>query len=73
MDALKKLTNEGGIDRIARVALGAVLMSLVFVGPETPWGLLGLIPLVTGIFGFCPIYRLLGVNTCPNGECAPEA
>ncbi|QDG50328.1 DUF2892 domain-containing protein [Persicimonas caeni] len=73
MTALKKLTNEGSIDRIARVVLGVVLLSLVFVGPQTAWGLLGIIPLATGAVGFCPLYRLVGINTCKNGECAPQS
>ncbi|MCW8957049.1 MAG: DUF2892 domain-containing protein, partial [Gammaproteobacteria bacterium] len=39
--------------------------SLVFVGPKTLWGLIGLVPLITGLFGFCPAYKLLGMSTCP--------
>jgi Protein of unknown function (DUF2892) len=57
-------TNEGAIDRLLRVVVGLGLLSLAFVGPQTPWGYLGLIPLLTGIVGFCPAYALLGVNTC---------
>lgn len=60
-------TNEGGIDRIVRVALGVVLLALVFVGPHTPWGWLGLIPLATGLAGVCPLYRLVGLDTCKHG------
>ncbi len=56
--------NENAIDRVFRLVLGVVLLALVFVGPKTPWGLIGLIPLATGAFGFCPLYRLLGVSTC---------
>jgi len=56
--------NESAIDRAARVVLGIVLLMLVFVGPKTMWGLLGLVPLLTGVVGFCPLYRLLGLNTC---------
>ena len=52
-------------DRIARVLLGLVLISLVFVGPQTAWGWLGLILVATGAVGTCPIYRLLGVSTRP--------
>jgi membrane protein implicated in regulation of membrane protease activity len=55
--------NEGSVDRIARVVLGLLLLALVFVGPKTWLGWLGLIPLVTGLVGFCPIYRLLGIGT----------
>lgn len=56
--------NEGKIDRTLRVFLGAILISLVFVGPQTAWGWLGLVPLVTGLVGTCPVYSLLGINTC---------
>jgi len=56
--------NEGGLDRMIRVIAGLVILSLVFVGPHTPWGYLGLIPLATGVVGFCPAYAILGVNTC---------
>lgn len=56
-------TNEGTIDRVLRVLFGIVLLSLVFVGPKTLWGLLGLVPLGTGLVGFCPLYRLLGIST----------
>jgi len=57
-------TNEASLDRILRVALGVVLLALVFVGPRTPWGWLGLVPLATGLVGFCPLYRLVGIDTC---------
>lgn len=56
--------NEGKIDRILRVILGLVLISLVFVGPQTPWGWVGIVPLLTGLVGFCPLYTLIGMNTC---------
>lgn len=56
--------NEGGIDRILRIVVGLAVLSLAFVGPQTPWAYLGVIPLLTGIIGFCPLYALLGINTC---------
>lgn len=56
--------NEGTLDRTLRVILGLVLLSLVFVGPQTMWGLIGIIPLVTGLIGVCPIYSVLGIKTC---------
>lgn len=56
--------NEGAIDRILRVILGAGIVTLAFVGPQTPWAYLGVVPLLTGIVGFCPAYALLGINTC---------
>ena len=57
--------NEGTIDRVLRIVLGLVLLSLVFIGPLTPWGWIGLVPLVTGLIGTCPVYSVLGVSTCP--------
>jgi len=61
--------NEGIVDRIVRVGLGLALISLAVIGPATPLGWLGLVPLVTGIVGTCPIYRLIGVRT----NTAPKA
>ncbi len=57
--------NEGNIDRVIRVILGVVLLALVFVGPKTAWGWIGLVPLITGLVGTCPLYSLLGMSTCP--------
>jgi hypothetical protein len=56
-------TNEGTIDRVVRIILGLVLIALVFVGPKTAWGFLGFVPLLTGLVGYCPIYRLFKVST----------
>ena len=56
--------NEGAIDRFIRVIVGLVIVSLVFIGPKTPWAWLGLVPLLTGVVGFCPAYAIFGVNTC---------
>ncbi len=56
--------NEGNVDRALRVVLGLGLLSLVFFGPQTPWGWVGLVPLVTGLVGTCPIYSFFGINTC---------
>jgi hypothetical protein len=55
--------NEGSIDRVVRVLVGAVLLSLVFFGPHTLLGLLGIVPLFTGLVGFCPLYRVFGLST----------
>lgn len=57
--------NEGKIDRIVRVVFGLGLISIAFVGPQTPWGFVGIVPVLTGAIGFCPLYTLLGMNTCP--------
>ncbi len=56
--------NVGGIDRILRIVVGLVLIALVFVGPQTVWGWVGVVPLLTGLIGWCPPYSLLGINTC---------
>ncbi len=57
--------NEHPIERVVRVALGLGLLSLALFGPQTPWGWLGVVPLATGLLGSCPLYSLLGINTCP--------
>lgn len=56
--------NVGKIDRLIRAVVGLIVLSLVFVGPKSLWGLLGLIPLGTALIGWCPPYSLLGINTC---------
>ncbi len=56
--------NIGSVERVIRVIGGAALMSLAFVGPQTPWAFLGAIPLLTGLMGWCPPYALLGISTC---------
>lgn len=56
--------NVGTIDRIFRIVLGLALLSLVLVGPQTLWGLVGLVPLLTGLARFCPAYGIAGINTC---------
>jgi hypothetical protein len=57
--------NVGGIDRVLRMILGIGLLTVVFIGPKTLWGLIGIIPLVTSLFSFCPLYTVIGMNTCP--------
>ncbi len=59
------MTNEGTIDRAIRIVLGLGLLSLAFVGPQSPLGYIGLVPLLTGLIGFCPLYKLVGLSTCP--------
>ncbi|HVU04976.1 MAG TPA: DUF2892 domain-containing protein [Polyangiaceae bacterium] len=56
-------SNEGTADRVLRVVVGLILLSLVFTGPKTAWGYLGAIPLLTGLVGYCPLYRVLGMST----------
>lgn len=60
--------NVGAIDRTLRIVIGVVLLSLVFVGPKTLWGLVGLVPLLTGLARFCPAYKLVGASTCARCE-----
>jgi hypothetical protein len=56
--------NEGTADRAFRAIVGIGLLAIVFVGPKTPWGWLGIVPLATSLMGWCPAYTLLGINTC---------
>jgi hypothetical protein len=64
--------NVGGIDRAARIAVGIGLLSLVLVldGPQRWWGLVGIVPLLTGAFRFCPAYLPFGLSTCGNAKNA---
>lgn len=57
------IRNIGSLDRMIRLVVGFVLLALVFVGPQTPWGYLGLIPIITALVGFCPLYAALGLST----------
>ena len=59
------MRNEGTLDRTIRVVAGLAVLSLTVVGPGSLWGLVGLVPLVTGLVGFCPLYTVLGIRTCP--------
>lgn len=56
--------NVGSIDKTLRIVLGLGLLSLTVIGPKTMWGLIGVVPLMTGAFSFCPFYPLLGISTC---------
>ncbi len=59
---------EHPVERLLRVLVGLVLLSLVFVGPKTLWGWIGIVPLVTGVTGLCPLYTTLGISTCRRHE-----
>lgn len=63
-------TNEGTLDRIVRVVVGLALLGLALglYGPDytTAWGWIGVVPLVTGVVGWCPAYSLLGIKTCAS-------
>lgn len=56
------------VERIVRVVVGLGLASMAFWGPQNAWFLLGLIPVATGLLGWCPPYSLLGINTCKLGQ-----
>ncbi len=58
-------TNEGTIDRALRIIAGLVLIALAATGTVGVWGWIGIVPLATGLIGWCPAYTLLGINTCP--------
>ncbi len=64
--------NIGGTDRILRIVLGIVLIALAVTGVIGWWGWLGVVPLVTGLVRFCPLYPLLGMNTCPLEQRKPD-
>lgn len=57
--------NVGGIDKILRIIAGLVLIVLAIMGIGAPWTWIGVVPLATGLMGWCPVYPLLGLNTCP--------
>jgi hypothetical protein len=57
--------NEGTIDRALRVAVGILLLALAYTGTIGMWGWIGVVPLLTGAIGWCPLYTVLGINTCP--------
>jgi hypothetical protein len=56
--------NIGNTERVLRAIVGLALLAIVFVGPQTPWGWIGLVPLATALIGWCPPYALFGINTC---------
>ena len=57
--------NVGGVDRIIRIAAGLILIGLTLAGQIGVWGWIGVVPLLTGTFKFCPAYTLFGIKTCP--------
>lgn len=60
--------NEHTVERVVRVVGGLGILSLAFVGPQTPWGYLGIVPIFTGAVGSCPLYTLFGISTCSKPE-----
>lgn len=59
------MKNVGGFDRFARIIVGIALIILSYTGYIGTWGYIGIIPLITGLFSRCPLYALIGLNTCP--------
>lgn len=57
------MKNIGNLDKVLRILVGIIGVTIVFVGPQTAWGWLGLVPLITGLINFCPLYKVLGLNT----------
>lgn len=60
------MNNVGAVDRVIRVLLGIIILLFVFLPPKTPWAWIGLIPLITGLVGYCPLYSLFRINTNPK-------
>ena len=58
-------SNVGGIDKILRIVAGLALIALAVMGIGAPWTWIGVVPLATGLLGWCPAYTVFGVNTCP--------
>lgn len=56
--------NIGSVERIIRIIAGAAILSMAFAGPESAWAYLGIVPLATGLIGWCPPYALFGFSTC---------
>ena len=65
--------NIGNVERVIRVAAGLVILSLTFVGPQSLWGLMGVVPLATGVIGWCPPYAMLGISTCRKDKARQTA
>lgn len=64
----KMKQNIHNVERVIRIIAGALLASMAFWGPTNMWFLLGLVPLVTGLIGWCPPYAMLGISTCELGK-----
>jgi hypothetical protein len=64
-------TNVGTLDQVIRIVLGLTLLVLYAIGWIGAWGLIGLVPLATGMLRFCPLYRVLGIHTCSHSRGLP--
>jgi hypothetical protein len=58
--------NIGSMDRVIRIVVGLAILSLYFVGPKSVWALIGIVPILTALIGWCPPYAILGINTCKS-------
>ncbi|PHR91743.1 MAG: hypothetical protein COA69_11195 [Robiginitomaculum sp.] len=58
-------TNVGSLDRGLRLVFGGILIALAYSGHFSPWGWIGIVPVVTALIGWCPAYRIFGLNSCP--------
>ncbi|MEH6625750.1 MAG: DUF2892 domain-containing protein [Motiliproteus sp.] len=56
--------NIGKIDQTLRIVVGMALIALVFIGPQTPWGWIGVAVILIALVGFCPLYKIMGLSTC---------
>ena len=65
--------NVGTIDRVLRIVIGLGLLSLAITGPRTPWGFIGIIPIVTALLAVCPLYSVLGISTCAKRSSRDES
>lgn len=68
--SVRSFFNVGSVDRGLRALLGLAVLALAFTGPRTPWGYIGLLPLLTAAVGFCPLYAVLGISTCSTPKAA---
>jgi len=57
------MKNVGSVDKVIRLIIGAGLISLVFIGPQTLWGWIGIIPIATAFISFCPLYKVIGISS----------
>jgi len=64
--------NLGSLDRTVRILIGIAVLAFVWIGPKTPWAILGLIPLVEGLVGYCPLFALFRISSCGTFHRTPK-
>jgi hypothetical protein len=67
-DQVMSMCNVGGVDRVVRIVVGLGILSLAFIGPKSVWGYIGLVPLATGLIGWCPAYMPFSIKTCKTKQ-----